>query len=338
VSSNDPGSPLNSPRPRFTPSAIASRVRGEFVYGKHVVRGARMEPPPREARIRRFVYGVALPFAVLAAVLRDPELRVRYLRITGAQLAVFVPFALLLIFGGDDIAKAMREAGASLTARLAAISAAVFGLLKIAEWIVIALSRRYHAHLAVDAALLTRAPYEPCTSPPGIALDFRWMWKRVKRKTRSMLLFASGLPIIYAVELASGHHHIVEVILVSLWASYWSGVFVLAGSHLTWQEASAKAPWFVRSFETVGTIPFIGWPFRAYARMWRRATTSVHAPCAAFEEGPFESAGLALTRTLVSFPGVYIFVRPVLGVAATHAFLARFPREMPETQVTHQAD
>ena len=327
---NDPENRVNSPRPRFTPAAaIVARVRGEIVYGTHVVRKARMDPPPREARARRFVYGVALPFAVLAAVLRDPILRPRYLRVTGLQLVAFVPVALLLVFGGNAVDEALRKAGASVTARVAAIVAAVFTLLKIAEVIVIALSRRYHAHLAVDAAILTRAPFEPCAAPPKIALDFRWIWKRTKRKVRSILLFVSGLPIIYLLDAASGHPHVVDVILVSLWASYWSSVFVLAGSHLAWQAPSPRPPWFVRVFETVGTIAVLGWPFRIYARFWRRVTASVHAPCDAFEEGPFESVGLALTRTLVSVPGVYIFVRPVLGVAATHAFLARFPPETP---------
>ena len=58
-------------------------------------RAARFEPPPDGARLQRFGYGLALPFALAHATLKDPAARRRYLDVLGVQLAVTLGVGLL---------------------------------------------------------------------------------------------------------------------------------------------------------------------------------------------------------------------------------------------------
>jgi hypothetical protein len=102
-------------------------------------------------------------------------------------------------------------------------------------------------------------------------------------------------------------------------------VFAIANTFLVWEHADngGRAPWFMRVLLAAGRVPLLGLPFQLYAFVLRIATRNVWPACLAFERTTWESAGLALARTIASAPVVYIITRPAFGPAATHAFLAR---------------
>ena len=315
--------PSNAAPSRALPAAPAQRVltfvRGEIQYGARVVFDAHFVSPPREARLRRLLFGFALPFGVLAATLRTPAVRARYLRVTAIQIAVLLPTGIFFLFESEPITRALEDAGGSPLSATLAVIATIVSTLSVIEWIIIALSRQYHELLGAMAAATTGAAWDPHLAPPRIALDLPWLWQKLRRRVRGVLLFASGIPLLALLRLAPFGGRTLYAVGTTLWACYWVSVFTLANTRRAWESTSTAGPWFVRAAEAVGTIPVLGAPMRWYGRTWRRVTTSVHAACASFEQAPYEAAGLAAARAISSLPCIYLFVRPVLGVAAAHA-------------------
>jgi hypothetical protein len=304
-----------------------SFVHGELRYGMRVALDAHFEPPPHEARLRRFLYGVALPFGIVLATLRSPDVRKRYLRITLTQVAVLVPLGVLFIVETDRVADAIDdEKRGALAATFAAFAAAV-SLLSLVEWLIIALSRQYHELCAVMAAATTGAPWDELTAPPRVALDVKWLWKKMKRRVRGLVLFVSGLPLLAVSALVPILGDVLYPVLSALWGYYWVSVFALANTSTAWVYADPRGPWYVRAIDQAGAVPVVGWPFRLYARLLRRVARDVVPACTSFERAPYEAAGLAIARAVCGIPGVYLFMRPVLGVAASHAMVAASWRE-----------
>ena len=158
-------------------------------------------------------------------------------------------------------------------------------------------------------------------------LDFPWLWTKAKRAARAVVLFASGIPLLALALPIPLVGEALYGVLSALWAIYWMGVFAYANAPHAWQVDGARDPWFLRVLAPIARVPVLGWPFRFYAWMWRKVTRSVRPACVSFEGGAYEALGLALVRTVVGVPGLYLFFRPLLPAAATHAFLAR--HELP---------
>jgi hypothetical protein len=65
-------------------------------------------------------------------------------------------------------------------------------------------------------------------------------------------------------------------------------------------------------------IGFQWWLPRAYGTMWRKHSEAVFSPCKAVEDAPYALLGLAIFRIICGVPGVYLFIRPFIPVAAAH--------------------
>jgi len=114
-------------------------------------------------------------------------------------------------------------------------------------------------------------------------------------------------------------------VLFSLWSIYWAGVFVTAKSGYAWaDEDKAPEPAYLRAWKERGEkLPrVLRWIPRAYATVWHWLTRSMFAPASRYERAPYELTGLALARVLRYVPGLYLLVRPLYPVAASHIVLA----------------
>ncbi|HEY2511526.1 MAG TPA: hypothetical protein VGI39_11745 [Polyangiaceae bacterium] len=309
---------------------VVSRLAAELRQGVRAALETQFDSPPRDARLHRFLHGFALPFGVLRASLRDPDARRAYLRMFLVQIPVVVAVACLAFPEEETIASVLKRAGWHDELRAAlAYGAALLTALSIGEWVVVALGHEFHDAFGATAARLTNAIDEPLEGPPRIRFDPRWLVTKLRRKVRDALLMACGAPIFcFVLAIDDVGDGIFSTLMVG-WAGYWASVFALGNTFLAWQprEGGGGVPWFLHGAARVGRVPVIGWVARLYGRIAARVTRSVTAACLTFEEAPYEAAGLALARLVCGVPFLYLAMRPVFGVAATHALVGRRERD-----------
>lgn len=311
---------------RFEPptaAALAAEARAS------ATRATRFELPPVGARLQRFGYGLALPFALARATLKDPAARRRYLRVIGVQLGLTVGLGVLLTllsseasraFGGEDHPTVHIQIAAA-----AGLWSVLYATISAVEWAVIAVSHDYHAAVSRDAARLTGLVPEDDDRAPHLRIDFKWLRKRLRDKVRGTLVFASLLPFLGMVSWIPAVGPLLSGVLLTLWGVYWSGVFAAAKTAHGWRdEATAPDPFFLRRWDSVtGGLPgAVRWAPLTYGRIVRRSTRSLFAPASRLEARPWELTGLSLARALRHVPGLYLTMRPFYGVAAAHVLVA----------------
>ena len=204
--------------------------------------------------------------------------------------------------------------------------AALFGIMQLVQWVVIALSRDYHDAISREASLLTALEPEDGPLTPRVRLDMRWVRKKISRRIRALLVFMSGLPLIYALTaLLYPIRSELLAVLLPAWSAYWLVVFITAKSAYAWTNAEAGPPWFLRGWTWLTTrVPGFRWSFlQRYGEFWTRRTREVFPPAAEMEKQPWAFAGLTLVGTLSMLPLVKCFVRPLIPVAAGHLLVAR---------------
>ncbi|HYI00128.1 hypothetical protein [Hyalangium sp.] len=201
---------------------------------------------------------------------------------------------------------------------------ALFGLMQIVQWVVIALSRDYHDAISRDASLLTALEPEDEQLTPRVRVDLQWMRKKLSRRIRGFVVFLAGLPLLYALTAALPIRNELLAVLIPAWSAYWVVVFTTAKSAHAWKNSDAGEPWFLRGWNRLTTqVPGFRWRFlQRYGLFWANRTRSVYPPAAATEKQPWVFAGLALTRVLSMLPLVKCFLRPVIPVAAAHLLVA----------------
>jgi hypothetical protein len=202
---------------------------------------------------------------------------------------------------------------------------ALYGTLCVTGWIVVAISREHHEAVSFHAARLTGIPPEGAPLEPRIHVDFSWIAKTLRRKAHGYLLFLAGalglgllgvLPVIGEALVAAS---------TTVWGAYWLAVFVGAKSGHSWvYEETAPPPWFLARWERLTeSTPLLHWWLpRAYGRLLRLLSTRFFSPAYRFERCRYELAGLTLARVLFGLPGIYMFMRPLVPVAAAHIFVA----------------
>lgn len=305
-----------------TPAALAAEARAS------AGRAARFEPPPRDARLQRFGYGLALPFALARATLRDPAARRRYLRVASVQVALTLGLGVLITLLWSDLADDLREAHPNVHVRFVAAAgllSALYATISGVEWAAIALSRDYHDGVSRDASLLTGLDPEEEEKRPRVRVDFQWMRKRVRDKVRGALVFASVVPFLGVVSWIAGVGPYLSAALLTLWGVYWAGVFAASRTIHGWKdEARAPDPIFLRGLDrATRALPgAVSWAPATYGRVVRWSTRSLFAPAARLEALPWELTGLALARVLRHVPGLYAALRPFYSVAAAHMIVA----------------
>jgi hypothetical protein len=205
----------------------------------------------------------------------------------------------------------------SKTAKLVATLSAL-------EWILVWIGREHHDQIAYDMAVLTGVPGEALAAPPRLRFDLAWLKLKAWRALRLLLFFSLALPLAWVVGMIPYVGESFAVAIEGAWAAYWACVFAVGNTFLVWEApAGPRSPWFLRALQAVGRVPVLGAPVRLYARLVARVTRNVWPACLAFEETTWESAGMALARTIASVPVAYIITRPAFAAAATHAWLAR---------------
>lgn len=194
---------------------------------------------------------------------------------------------------------------------------AFLAVLSAAEGVVVFLSRRWDDWLSFHASrLATVLPEDETPKTPKIAVDFRWLYRKLKRRIRGYVVFAAGIPAVLPLQLVPVVGHWLFVVAVTLWGWYWFGVFSAAKSAHAWaDEESAPAPGPIRTLRRYSSHRLLG-PIRWYGRIWTRMTQSVNPAAATFERTPAAFLGLALARVVLSLPGLYLLARPMVPVAA----------------------
>jgi hypothetical protein len=297
--------------------------------GIAVVREAPLDPPAT-GHLRRVGYGVALPIAILRALLRDPVERRRYLIQTSARAAAVLAATALIAVGAFEGTKAIIPGeGIHIEIEISrgfALVSSIYATLCAVEWMVIALTHDYDDQTARRAAILIGVPPEDPERAPRVRLDIPWITKRIKRRLRGLRVLFAGVPVIglvTALPLVGGHLY---AALFALWSAYWFVVITASKSAAAWREdGRAPAPWFIRAWDdlTQNVIGFRWGLPRAYGRFFRRQTEAMSSPCAAVEGAPGPHAGVALLRVIGSLPCAYIFLRPFFPVATAHILFTR---------------
>jgi hypothetical protein len=207
--------------------------------------------------------------------------------------------------------------GAAVARGWAKIVAAI-ALLSAVEAVAVFFTRAWDDWLSFHVSRLAGiAPETPEPPRRRITFSVRWLLKKLRRKIRGYVVFASGIPVLALLRLVPVVGSWAFTAALTLWAWYWVGVFTASKSAHAWaDDKRAAAPAMVRSYNERFARGWWWWPLRFYGRIWAWALRSVNAPAAAFERSPASYLGLALTRTVLSLPGLYLLSRPIVPVAS----------------------
>ncbi len=194
---------------------------------------------------------------------------------------------------------------------------AFIALLSVLEIIVVFFSRRYDDWLSFHVARLAAVkPEDSAAGTPKIGVDFRWVYRKMKRRFRGYLVFFAGMPALLLLRIVPTLGTVVFSIGLTLWGWYWLGVFSAAKSAHAWaDEDKASPPAPVRALLAGSGGRWLA-PLRFYGHAWRWATKGMDPAVTTFERSPAPFLGLALARFVLSFPLFYFLARPVIPVAA----------------------
>jgi hypothetical protein len=307
--------------------------------------------------VRQFIHGLSLPFHLARALRSDARAWRRYLWVGIVQSLVILTLGLVFNGSANEAVDAAQEraqqAAPSVVEPKPALEeapakvddskpgrrsprvttkldiefwAALFAVLQIVQWVVIALSRDYHDAISRDASLLTAIEPEDEPLTPRIRLDVAWMGKKFSRRLRAFLIFLAGMPALF---MFTSPFYFARAdlltVLVTLWSAYWLVVFTTSKSALAWEDTSGREPWFLRGWNWLTTrVPGLRWGFlQAYGRFLANRSRSVFSPALELEKQPWAFAGLAVIRALAILPLVKCFLRPLIPVAAAHLILAQ---------------
>jgi hypothetical protein len=195
---------------------------------------------------------------------------------------------------------------------------AFVGVLSVLEGIVVFFSRRWDDWLSFFISGLAGIRPESAAPPvPKIALDLRWLMKKLRRRMRGYIIFASGMPLLYLLRLIPTVGSWLFAASITLWAWYWGGVFTASKSAHAWaDDGIAGPPRLVGAFNAGVADGWWFWPLRAYGRLWSRVVRGVNAAATTFDRSPVPFLGLALARGVLALPGLYLLMRPIIPVAA----------------------
>jgi hypothetical protein len=196
---------------------------------------------------------------------------------------------------------------------------ALFTTLSALELIVVFFSRRWDDWLSFHASsrLAAILPEDAMPRTPKLGFDLGWVYRKVKRRVRGYGVFASGLPLMLVLREIPIAGPWLFTVLATLWGWYWLGVFSAGKSAHAWADgaqAVPPAPIRVLTARTPRSVLFA--PLRWYGRLWMRITRTFDPAVTTFERSPAAFLGLALARVILSLPGVYLFARPIIPVAA----------------------
>src|SRR5690606_26040457 len=118
------------------------------------------------------------------------------------------------------------------------------------------------------SALASIAPEDEQRKTPKIAVDLKWLWKKLKERVRQSIAFAAGLPAIALLEPLPTVGPLLFKVATVAWGWYWLGVFTAAKSdHSLADEATAPSPFVIRTLRAIGASHWLLAPLRPWARL-----------------------------------------------------------------------
>jgi hypothetical protein len=192
------------------------------------------------------------------------------------------------------------------------------GIVSATEGFIVFFSRRWDDWLGFHVSALARIlPEDAVPKTPKLAVDVRWLFKKLKERVRGYVVFGAGVPLIAAFQPIPVIGHVLFSVGLTVWGWYWLAVFTAAKSEHAWaDDGVAPSPLLIREIRDRSEGRWWLAPVRLYGRLWGRLTRSLNSPALAFERNPAPYLGLALARAILSLPGLYLLARPVIPVAA----------------------
>jgi hypothetical protein len=195
---------------------------------------------------------------------------------------------------------------------------ALVAFFSVVEGVIVFFSRRWDDWLSFHLSRIAGIkPEDEAPKDPKIALDLKWLYKKMKRRIRGYVVFAAGVPALVPLRLVPSVGPWLFSAALTAWAWYWLGVFAASKSAHAWaDEGTAPSPAPIRFLNERVATRWWAAPLRPYGKLWAFFTRGVNPPAATFERSPAAFLGLALARTVLSLPGLYFLARPVVPVAA----------------------
>ena len=206
------------------------------------------------------------------------------------------------------------------TVKLVVYWAALFTALQVAQWIVIALSRDYHTAFSRKLSLRAGLVPEDEELTPRVRLNLPWMRTKLGRRLRGLVVFALGMPPIWALNLLLPGGKYLSSVLVTVWGAWWFLVFTAGKTARAWAEPDAREPWFLRGWNGLtARFALFRWAlFGAYGSLLTTFSRPLFSPAATVERQPWTLSGLAVVRGLAVLPLLKCFLRPLVSVSAQY--------------------
>jgi hypothetical protein len=206
------------------------------------------------------------------------------------------------------------------TVKLVVYWAALFTALQVAQWIVIALSRDYHTAFSRELSLRAGLVPEDEELTPRVRLNLPWMRTKLGRRLRGLVVFALGMPPIWALNLLLPGGKYLSSVLVTVWGAWWFLVFTAGKTARAWAEPDAREPWFLRGWNGLtARFALFRWAlFGAYGSLLTTFSRPLFSPAATVERQPWTLSGLAVVRGLAVLPLFKCFLRPLVSVSAQY--------------------
>ena len=206
------------------------------------------------------------------------------------------------------------------TVKLVVYWAALFTALQVAQWIVIALSRDYHAAFSRELSLRAGLVPEDEELTPRVRLNLPWMRTKLGRRLRGLVVFALGMPPLWAINLLVPGGKYLFSVLVTVWGAWWFLVFTAGKTARAWAEPDAREPWYLRGWNGLtARFALFRWAlFGVYGSLLTTFTRPMFSPAATVERQPWTLSGLAVARGLAVLPLFKCFLRPLVSVAAQY--------------------
>ncbi len=278
---------------------------------------------PTAGPLGRLYHGFTLPLHTARLLLRDPSAKKAYFKQVIPRVFITFAITLLLGFGQLKLLSALAGEKNILTLeganRLFAAGASLYGTLCIVEWCMIALTREYDDQISRRASLALGLEPEDPEANPKVRINLKWLKKKIQRRIRGYRVYFLALPLLAPLLVIPLPGNSLYSTLLTLWTLYWSIVFTAAKCGASWKdEQNAPDPWYITAY--IQLTQRLGNPrlMQGYGRWWKKHSQDMFSPCKAVSDHPWSMAGLALFRALCDFPGIYLFARPFLPVAAAY--------------------
>jgi hypothetical protein len=225
-----------------------------------------------------------------------------------------------------DGARTFDPSGTTLA--LVVANLALLGLW-IGEALVILFSNEHHDQIGRGASLARGLEPEDPEAIPSVRARWKWLKNKWRRKRRAARLYAVGVPLLLVARLhplGGSVGGALYTVVVAAWSFHWLVVFVAAKSKQAWLDEHSAPLWFpLRRWDAArARTRLLRWFLPdAYRWLLGRATDDMRSPCLRAFATPWEFVGLALARTLLGAPVVYLVFRPFFPVVASELLLAQ---------------